>query len=654
MVSSSEIACTSFFKALFSRAPTGILVVNHESLIASINKAALNCFGYSEKELLQQQIETIIPSWHSAFNYRPLKGFHARRSGASQQLNCSAKNGKTFLAQVEVSGSYNDNEEGRVLTIFFVRPLTKDRDSSSGPAGLAASPWSGISTAHMKILSKLQRTLLDTAGAIIITTDAAGIITFFNHEAECKLGYAKAEVIGKLTPVIFHSRKDIIRARKELDRTFHSRPSTPFSVLVEKSRRDIHNEEQYSYISKSGSSFPVSLTITALRDDRRQISGYLSIAIDISERVKAVQELKQTRHLFFQLLENYPDGSISIVDRNLNFVYTGGELHKILHSDIRKLPGREMFPRFPAPLRKVVATMLESVFAYNTYISDFQLPLKIKDGIYCMDAFPLFDESGVVQNAGVVIKNISKLKKAEEELRHALKEEQSLSELKSRFVSLASHEFRTRLSTILSSAYLIEQYTTTDGQEAREKHLQRILVSVKTLTDILNEFLDLGKIEEGKVSATYSYFDIERMMRNTLDEIRPNLPAEQEIIYQHAGGQTVMLDQVLLKAIVLNLVSNAGKFSKHDDKILVTTVAESSRFQLIVKDKGIGISKADQKHLTNRFFRGTNAAGIQGTGLGLHIVSKYTEMMNGAMAWESQPDAGTTFTVTFKTENFST
>jgi PAS domain S-box-containing protein len=495
-----------------------------------------------------------------------------------------------------------------------------------------------------------QKTLLDTAGVMIIATDEKGIITLFNPEAEARLGYNQQEILNKETPEIFHTKYDIQRKRKELQKTFGIKIRKPFDVLVEKARRNIYEEEQYNYIDKNGVSFPVSLIITALRDAKGNITGFMGVAMDISERIRAEKELKNAERLFLQLLHNYPDGAISIIDKNFRFVYTGGKLHQRLQANVEQLIGKEIYPLFPQPLRKILFEILDKVFRDGIFISDFELPHTIKNRTYIMDAFPLVEENGAVNNIGVIIKNISKLKKAEENLREALRKERLLGDLKSRFVSMASHEFRTPLSTVLSSAYLIEKYTSTEDQPKRERHLQRIVSSVNMLTDTLNEFLDIGKIEEGKLQTKLVAFNLEEAVEATINGIKNTLKKDQQINYRHEGNPIVVLDSSLTKHIMMNLISNAGKFSSEGSVIDVVTSHQKKRITLSVKDKGIGISEEDQKHLTERFFRGTNAGNIQGTGLGLHIVSKYAEMMNGRIFCKSQLDKGTEFIVQFNTK----
>jgi PAS domain S-box-containing protein len=241
-----------------------------------------------------------------------------------------------------------------------------------------------------------------------------------------------------------------------------------------------------------------------------------------------------------------------------------------------------------------------------------------------------------------------KVNERTQSLTEALEKEKELNELKSRFVSMASHEFRTPLSTILSSAYLVSKYTSTDDQPKRDKHIQRIISSVNTLNDILNDFLSVGKIEEGRIQLRFSETNVEELISTISSELRTILKPGQQIFYKNEGDKTFMVDPTLLKHIVMNLVSNAIKFSPGEAPIYVHSLITDTEFTLSVKDSGLGISKEDQIHLFERFFRGTNVTNIQGTGLGLHIVGKYAELMNGTVSCNSELDKGTEFIINFK------
>ncbi len=246
-----------------------------------------------------------------------------------------------------------------------------------------------------------------------------------------------------------------------------------------------------------------------------------------------------------------------------------------------------------------------------------------------------------------VIVRTEQLQDTMNKLSNALSKEKELGDLKSRFVSMASHEFRTPLSTILSSASLLAKYTETAEQEKRDKHIDRIKSSVNNLTDILNEFLSIGKIEDGKIQVRYNQFNVKQLIENICAEMRSIAKPGQQFNYSHVGEELIELDDSLLRNVIINLLSNAIKFTGDEGIVNIHSVVTKDKFNLSVKDNGIGISQEDQQHLFERFFRASNVTNIQGTGLGLHIVGKYVELMEGTISFESQLESGTSFTISF-------
>lgn len=256
-------------------------------------------------------------------------------------------------------------------------------------------------------------------------------------------------------------------------------------------------------------------------------------------------------------------------------------------------------------------------------------------------------EKKVEERTSILKDTLQKLEASKDDLSKALSKEKDLNDLKSAFVSMASHEFRTPLSTILSSASLLAKYKLTEEQAKRDKHVLRIKSSVINLNNILNEFLSLGKIEDGKIKAHESVFDIEVFIQQQVNEMTEILKTGQKVNYAHKGKIDVKLDEVLFTNILINLLSNAAKFSGENKSIFITTIAEDGKLKFSIKDDGMGISKKDQEHLYEIFFRASNAVNIPGTGLGLHIVARYVEMMNGEMEIISELNKGTEINIIF-------
>jgi PAS domain S-box-containing protein len=236
--------------------------------------------------------------------------------------------------------------------------------------------------------------------------------------------------------------------------------------------------------------------------------------------------------------------------------------------------------------------------------------------------------------------------RAEQELRESLERERELSELKSRFVSIASHEFRTPLSGILSSASLISRYRDPMHEEKREKHVGTIKASVHSLTNILNDFLSLDKLEKGKTEYSPREFPLQEWARDLCEEMQELTKPRQRIVCCHQGEEgSVFLDPQLLRSIFMNLLSNAIKYSSDGQEIYFSTQVEGLEVSMVVRDQGLGIPEKDQKHLFETFFRAKNVTGIQGTGLGLHIVKRSLDLMGGKIRFNSEENVGSSFEV---------
>jgi len=254
-------------------------------------------------------------------------------------------------------------------------------------------------------------------------------------------------------------------------------------------------------------------------------------------------------------------------------------------------------------------------------------------------------ENKVTERTLILQEALQELERSQTELNDALSKEKELNEIKSRFVSMASHEFRTPLSTILSSASLLQKYRRDEDQAHRDKHIRRIKDSVKHLNDMLEDFLNLGKIEEGRVFTEVVVFDVKEFLHDVFDEMKISLKMGQQLKFSFEGENFFATDKRLLKNVLINLLSNAIKFSDLH-KTIEISVDNSSTFMILqVKDQGIGIAKEDLPHLFSTFYRGKNAVNIPGTGLGLHIVKRYVDMLEGSITLTTALNEGTTFNI---------
>lgn len=240
-----------------------------------------------------------------------------------------------------------------------------------------------------------------------------------------------------------------------------------------------------------------------------------------------------------------------------------------------------------------------------------------------------------------------KLKLREKELLNALEKERDLNLLKSRFVSIASHEFRTPLANILSSINLIEHYDSAETRAKKINHLAKIKNNIHYLNGILNEFLTLTRIEEGKFNIKLESIDLIHLVQEITEEFNLLKKPEQTIRmnYETSPEYQILTDQNCVRHIINNLIANAVKYSGDSSKIDINIRDTELHTEISVADDGIGIPESEQKFIFDIFYRGSNVLNIQGTGLGLNIVKKYLDVLQGSISFKSKEKEGTQFTI---------
>ncbi|ULQ53326.1 PAS domain S-box protein [Flavihumibacter fluvii] len=548
------------------------------------------------------------------------------RSVVQQALDDTIKKGKPFTIEIPLITSRQKN---KWLTITCTPIRLKSQ--TTWLRGTAQD-----TTARKESALQLERLSLvasKTNNAVFIA-DKNGKTIWVNESVKKLTGYSKEELLGKSAIQMLQEIEADKTTVKEISKILMKR--LPVSSAIKMNKKD-------------GTPIWLNIDITPVYKDSN-VLNFIAIGVDITDIIKAREEqkikstLQQQQRLFNAIANNFPDGIIGLLDKNLHYVFAGGAEIKRLGIPPEGLVGMNIFDHLSDKSNHDARPFLLRALKGDSVLFDIDM----KEQTYSVNAVPVHVGGKEDLLVLVVLQNITLRKKTEKDLLETLQKEKDLGEMKTRFVSMASHEFRTPLSTVLSSAYLIEKYTTTEDQPNRQKHLQRIVSSVDMLTEILQDFLSLGQIEEGKIHVRPVEFNISDLVNKLTREIKNNLKKGQQIIYDHKGNLLVTLDPSLLKHIIMNLISNASKFSPENSSIEIRTTQKNQQIMLAVRDFGMGISEEDQKHLMERFFRGANAGNIQGTGLGLHIVSKYAELMNGTVECTSELDKGTEFIISFK------
>ncbi len=534
--------------------------------------------------------------------------------------------------------------------------------------------------------------VFDTAVDGIIIIDDRGIIELVNEAAAQLFGYQESELIGNNVSMLMP-----LPYRKEHDGYIKRYHHTGEPRIIGIGR-------EVEGMRKDGSVFPFRLSISEVylqEEDRKIFTGMVH---DLTEQKRAEEELraeKEKAQMYFDLANTInvvldERGQIVKLNRKgCQFINRPQEdvagqnwFDLILPPDTREkakqqyarwMEAKEAIPEYQESQvidhdgrmryftwrsNVLRGTGLENVIGMITAGIDITEQREAEERILSLNA-ELEDrvEQRTEELAEAVNQLLSINKKLEHEvnerrqaeealranekkLREAFEREKELSRLKSRFVSMASHEFRTPLSTILSSADLIEAYTRQEQQEKRSRHTNRIKSAVANLTGILNDFLSLSKLEEGKIACHPVEFEMASFCQDVVEEMQGLLKPGQEIRLTGVEEPTLLvLDKKLLRNVFYNLLSNAIKYSGPNQPIDCDVSICNDQLKVSIKDRGIGIPEEEQQHLFSRFFRAHNVENIQGTGLGLNIVKRYVELMDGQVSFESKENEGTTFYV---------
>ena len=452
------------------------------------------------------------------------------------------------------------------------------------------------------------------------------------------------EVLGTFNVYSPHSRKPLSTEKEIILNLIHLA-----SIAIENHRNIIalrENKRELEIHSKrleervQERTHEVMATVQKLVETNLNLEDQLLITEQIQKVAMASKALTS------EIAKNFPKGLIVVINKDLKVEFVEGQALDFL--DLRQtiyeglsIDDVTLFstPRKILVRENILKTLSGQHLTFET---------KFKKSYFSINTTPLFDENNEIVSALHVYNDITSQKEIEFNFQNAFKKERELNDLKSRFISLASHEFRTPLSAILTSAILIGKKNENGKEEKREKYLNQIERNVNHLVVILNDFLSLGKLDEGKVIAMRESFDLIQFSKALVKETNIGLKKGQTVTVSNSiETLPVTLDPKLMRHVLMNLLNNASKYSPEGSNISLKISKKHENVLIKVKDKGMGIPEEEQSSLFQRFFRATNAANIEGTGLGLNIVKNYTELMGGTIEFKSKINNGTTFTVEF-------
>lgn len=474
----------------------------------------------------------------------------------------------------------------------------------------------------------------------IIVVNTSQTIVASNSVAEGMFGFKKHELIGESL--------DILIPKKH-----HSAHRSHVKEFIQKNKkRQIKHDSHLFGVRKDGQQFPVEIGLNPFH-----IYGatyVMALIIDITERKRKEGELGLWTRIFDESLnEMYIFDAETFKFKNANkealrnIGYTLNELRTMTPVAIKPELNKLAFRKLIQPLIKDEMGKV-----------DFETTHKRKDGSsYPVEVHLQLSKIGEQKSFIAIILDITERKnytetlekKVEErtlQLTEALAVEKELNELKTRFLSLVSHEFKTPLSSILTSITLLGKYTRTEQQEKRDKHVATIKNKVKYLDTILTDFLSVERLESGKVTYAIESFPLSKVINEVVYDSNMLLKNGQRIQYpDNIDELMIQFDEKTLELVLSNLIHNAIKYSLEDSIIDLQVTVEKEQIVLKIIDEGIGIPQADQKHIFDRYFRAKNALLTQGTGIGLNIAKQHLENLGASLDFLSEENKGSTFFV---------
>ncbi len=616
-------------QALIAASPRAIIRLDLEGNVQIWNPAAEQMFGWTEAEVLERPNPITLNTTDGSIN---LGLADLATSVTSPTLQASILQGKTY-SRLELRQQKKDGTP--IDIIFSAAPLPDPDGKIGGIVAVIADVTEQKQRAEE--LRLLQSVVVNTNDAAIVTEaepiDSPGPRILYVNEAFTRItGYQPEEVLGKSPRILQGAKTD----RRELQKVREALARwEPITVEVINYRKD-------------GSEFWNEFSLVPVGSSDGRYTHWISVQRDTTERKQAEQALRQSEERFRSLIENALD-IIIILDLAGNITYVSPSVEKILGYPVTNLVGENILNFIHPDDRATTAPRFANSAQNPEFTGSIEFRHCHQDGSWrILEAIGQpFVDSAATRRVMVNARDITERKRLDE-IRLALEREKELNTLKTRFFSMASHEFRTPLSTALAAAQVLENSPDEwDNTAKRLRNLHRIQDSVRNMVQLLDDILTINRAETGKLAFNPESLDLEDLCDRFVEEMRLNITSNHLLTFTCVGtALLVNLDEKLIRSILANLLSNAIKYSPEGGEVELVLKFNPATISIEVRDRGIGIASADLQQLFEPFHRGKNVRTIPGTGLGLVVVKKCVDLHQGSIEILSEVGFGTTCFVT--------
>lgn len=637
--------------------PAIILITNTEGEIEYVNPKFCEVTGYSYQEVLGENPRMLKSGLTSLSEYKRLwKTIKSGRNWRGEFCN-RKKNGELFWELTSISPVKNSG--GSITHFIAVKEDITEKKQAE---------------ARLSESEERYRSLFEKNSAVMLLIDPQNLMIKDANAAACSFyGYSKEELlemkISDINIKPYGQLQTMIRGvLKNHDGHFFFRHRLKSGEI-----RDVEVHNGVLRLKGRSLLYAIIHDVTDRMKAEKQLSEYkehLELLVEerthslievnklLSEEIakqKAAEEEIQNRVQFLRILIDTIPSPVFIKDETGRFLDCNKSFEKTFELRVSQIKNKTMSEVLPAGLAEKFEVIDKSLLEIPGSVSlevDYTSPKGKEYNILVSQAAYMRSDRTTGGIVGVVV-DISEHKLLQKEIQNALKQEKELNELKSRFISTASHEFRTPLTSILASADLLEMFGREWKEEKFYEHIGKIQKGVDYMKELLDDVLTMSRADTGRIGFSPVKINFFELCSEALEDIK--VSASEKHLFRfnfNSAKKLLMLDDKLLRHILSNLLSNAVKYSPEGGEVIFTVSSTEKILTIEVKDQGIGIASDDLKKLFEPFYRGNNVSGIHGTGLGLSIVKKSVEMHGGQIKIESEVDKGSCFIVTIPLGNY--
>ncbi len=576
-----------------------------------VNRAWREVLGYQEEEISQLCVFDTI---HPDHRQQCLELFSQFKSGKidrreRMELLFLTKEGQPIVLEGSISCRWQEGKP--ISTRAILRDVTKQKQAEQ----------------ELQKSEQRFRAIFERAAVGIVQINLSGKFVTVNPQFCTIMGYSEEELLQKTL----------------MELTYPEDLEKDLQLIKQLANGEIDTfSREKRYFHKNGNLVWGHLTFSSVRTDRGKVDYLIAVLEDISERKRAEDKLNSILNSMEDLVwsVNADNGDVIYINPGIERVYkrTTAEFSsnqnlwlEVIHPEDRSWVKEHILGMFNVNGSRDLEYRIVRPSGEIRWLRD--------------RANIIYDSAGKAIRIDGIATDITSNKQAEEKLRKAYEQEKELKELKTEFIDIASHEFRTPLTTIIGSAEFLANYYERLTPEKRNKHVSNIQVAGHRIDNLIDDILALSKAESGKIELNLQLLDLEIFCRNLIESLLVGVSQEHQLNFVNLGlsSESIYLDRKLLERILNNLLSNAFKYSPAGSQVDFTIQEQERQVIFEVTDRGIGIPPEDRVHLFTSFHRGKNVGNIPGTGLGLNIVKKYVELQDGQISFTSKIGVGTTF-----------